>query len=339
MRKWGIALLVLLLSLSLVLAGCGGSKPAPEAKKPEAPKTIKIVAAHVTPKDGVYQKGMEKFKEIVEKESNGTMTVEIHPNGELGGNEDQLVQKMQTGTVDLIVASPGFMAQTVKEIDLFSLLYLFKGWDHWAKVMDGEVGQKMTKIVEDKTDFKVLGYWTCGVREYFGSKPVTKPEDLKNMKIRVQNSPAIKDTWVAFGAQPASVAFNELYQALQNKVVDAAENDPVNIFQMKFHEVSPYISLTNHDVATRLFLMSDKKFQSLSDEQKKIIEKAAVEATKEERKVDRQFFDDYLAKLKAAGAKVNEVDTAPFIKATEPIRAKYAKDLGLEDFLKKISEQ
>ncbi|KJS82150.1 MAG: hypothetical protein JM58_15605 [Peptococcaceae bacterium BICA1-8] len=345
MRKSGLILLVLLLSLSLVLTGCGGTKkeePKAETPKVEAPKEevkpVKLIAAHVTPEEGSYQVGMLKFKEVVEKESNGSITVEIHPNGQLGGNEDELVQKMATGTVDVIVASPGFMTQTVKEIDLLALPYLFASYDHWKSVLDGEVGQKMAGLVEEKTDFKFLGWWKCGVRVYFGNKPVNTPADLKDVKIRIQVSPVTSEVWSTFGAQPSSVAFNELYQALQNKVVDAAENDFANILQMKFHEAAPNISLTNHDIATRLLLMSDKKYQSLSPEQKAAVDKAVVAATEAERVADNDLAGVALEQLIAEGAIVNEVDVAPFIEMTQPIRDKVAKSLGLEDILKKIAE-
>ncbi|MFZ5595841.1 MAG: TRAP transporter substrate-binding protein [Bacillota bacterium] len=334
MKKYGVAFLILVLSLVLSLTGC--AKKDTGAGNTANAQPVKLIAAIVTPKDGSYYAGMEKFKEIVEKETNGSVTVEIHPNGELGGNEDELVQKVATGTVDIAVASPGFMTQTVKQIDLFTLLYLFRDYDHWQKVMDGDVGQKMAKLVDDNTDFKALGWWKCGIRDYFGTKPVTEPDDLNGIKIRVQGSPAINETWSATGAQPARVAFNELYQALQNKVVDAGENDFANILQMKFYEVCPYISLTDHDIATRLFLISKKKYNSLTAEQKAAVDKAAVEATKYQRDFDNQLAQKALDQLKANGAKINTVDKAAFIEKTKPIREKVAKQLGLEDMLKEI---
>ncbi|SFH24392.1 tripartite ATP-independent transporter solute receptor, DctP family [Desulfotomaculum arcticum] len=340
MKKISILLLALVMGLSLLVVGCsGGGKSGSDqaAKGNDVAPQAKLIAAHVTPEDGSYQVGMLKFKEVVEKESKGTITVDIYPNGQLGGNEDELVQKMATGTVDMIVASPGFMTQSVKQIDLFSLPYLYKNYDQWTKVMDGDVGQKMAKLVEDQTDFKVLGWWKCGIRDYFGTKPITKPDDLKGVKLRVQNSPAINEIWTTFGAQPASVAFNELYQALQNKVVDSAENDFANILQMKFHEVAPYISLTDHDIATRLLLISDEKYQSLTPDQQAVVDKAAKAATVAEREADNQLTDKALEQLKAEGAIVNEVDKTPFIEKTQPVREKVAKELGLEDMLKEIN--
>ena len=299
-------------------------------------KSIRLVAAHVSPVDSPYTPGFNTFKEIIEKETNGEIEVSVHPAGELGGNEDILVQKMHTGTVDVIITSASFLAQTVKEADLFSLLYLFKDSGHWARVLDGSPGKQMAKIVEDKTDFKVLGYWSAGVRHYFGNRPVTTPNDLKSVKIRVHTSPVIRDTWIALGAQPTNVAFTELYQALQNKVVDAGENSFTYIYKMKFYEVSPYVSLTSHDFAVRFLLMSDKKFAKLTPLQKLIVEKAAHEATVVEREADYISMVEDIETLKKLGSKINRVDADSFLKLTAPLREKAVQKLGLQDMLMQI---
>lgn len=323
---------IFLYSSVLILLGIGIMQPiAGDAKE-------RIVAAHVSPVDSPYTPGFNKFKEIIEKETKGEITVSIHPAGELGGNEDILVQKMQTGTVDVIITSAGFLTQAVKEADLFSLLYLFKDYTHWTKVLEGRPGKRMTEIIEGKTNFKVIGHWACGIRHYFGNKPVRTPADLKNVKIRVHTSPVIRDTWIALGAQPTNVAFSELYQALQNKVVDAGENSSTYILKMKFFEVSPYVSLTSHDIGVRFLMMSKSKFNKLNDGQKKIVLKAAEEATNVERKADYQSMLDDMETLKKGGSKINEVDIDAFIKATAPVRENAVKKMGLEAMLTEIDK-
>jgi tripartite ATP-independent transporter DctP family solute receptor len=340
MKRNCFSTVIVAMIFALILSACS-SQSGSEAEKQEEGEQSKItlVAAHVEPTAGAYQAGMEKFKEVVERESNGSIEVEIHPNGALGGNDDELVQKLQTGTVDLITVAPGFLSQAVNEVGLFSAPYLFKDRDHWAKVLNGEVGQEMSDIIESKTDFKVLGFWIRGVRSYFGSKPVETPEDLQGIKIRVQNSPAIIKTWESFGAQPASVAFNELYQALQTGVVDAGENDFTNIYQMKFYEVAPNISLTEHEFLTPAFLMSQQKFDQLTEEQQQAIEKAAIEATKAEVEIDRKLNEESLQKLKEHGTNINKLDKEPFIQKTEEVRNEIAKQLGLEEMIQKIMQE
>ncbi|WP_181833203.1 TRAP transporter substrate-binding protein [Bacillus taeanensis] len=324
-----------LLMISM-LAACGSQESATTGS--EAEKSVKIIAAHVTDEGSPYQVGMEKFKEVVEAETNGSVTVEIHPNGELGGNEDELVQKMATGSVDVIVSSPGFMAQTAPEVDFFAMPYMFASYDHWNTVVDSEVGQAVSSKIEEKTDFKVLGYWSAGIRNYYGQKPVEKPADLKNVKVRVQNSPVVKDTWSAFGAQPAHVAWNELYQALQNGVVDAAENDFTNYFLSKQYEVAPKMSLTEHDVATRLFFMTSTKFENLSKEQQEAVIKAGNEASKAEREADLKLGEEYKQKLLDEGVEINEVEKTPFVESTEEIRVQTAEKLGMSELYEKVKE-
>jgi len=317
--------------LCLALAGGGFVAPGGALARSE-----RIVAAHVSPVDSPYKPGFDTFKRIIEEQTGGAIRVSVHPAGELGGNEDILVQKMHTGTVDVVISSAGFLSQVVKEADLFSLLYLFNNFDHWRRVLDGTPGKQMIEIVERKTNFKVLGYWAAGVRHYFGTKPVTTTGDLKDVKIRVHTSPIIRDSWIALGAQPTNVAFSELYQALQNKVVDAAENSSTYIYKMKFYEVAPYISLTRHDHGVRFLMMSERKFSRLKADQRQTVLKAAKEATKVERQADYESMIQDMEILRKSGCKINDVDVGPFIRLTAPIRKKAVKKLGLKEMLAEI---
>ncbi|GAK01301.1 TRAP-type C4-dicarboxylate transport system, periplasmic component [Geomicrobium sp. JCM 19055] len=110
------------------------------------------------------------------------------------------------------------MTQVQREVDLFSMPYLFTSYEHWLRVVDGEVGDEMSNLVEEETNLQVLGYWSAGVRQYYGFEPVNEVEDLRNVSIRTQDSPGIQDSWSALGALPVGVAWGEMYQALQNRV-------------------------------------------------------------------------------------------------------------------------
>ncbi|MTI60473.1 MAG: TRAP transporter substrate-binding protein [Firmicutes bacterium] len=298
-------------------------------------RSVKLIAAHVNTVDSSYQAGMEAFKEKLEEISNGNIKVEIHPNGELGGNEDELVQKMATGTVDVIVASPGFLAAVVPEIDLLSIPYLYEDSEHWEKVVSGEVGNSLASKVENDLAFHALGYWKCGTRQYFGTKPVSEVADLKGVKIRVHNSQTVQSVWAALGAQPTSLAYNELYSGLQNNVIDAAENDLGNILLQKFYEAGPYISLTNHDIATRFFLMIASKYNMLNDEQKAWVDEASEYACKKQWAFDDALQEEAKAEIKAAGGVFNEVNLKEFAEVTYDVRLKAAKEIGaLEEFNK-----
>ena len=264
------------------------------------------------PPDRLFGIFFSKFKEVVEDVSGGKIAVTVH-KGTLGENENELIEKLEMGAASMVVASPGFMtAIGVPEVDIFSLEYLFDSFDHWEKCLDGEFGDKMKDVVKEKTNnnFRIMAYWSSSVRDYYGKKPVTKPEDLKGMTIRTQSSQVQQDFWKACGAIPTSVAWGELYQALQQGVVDSAENDYTS-FMLKEHHKTPnghYISETHHDYTTRLLLMNGDFYDSLTDEQKGWIDQAVEACTEEERQVVYRMFKESKEKVIADGAEVTNFE-------------------------------
>ncbi|MGG3916060.1 TRAP transporter substrate-binding protein [Rossellomorea vietnamensis] len=339
MKKFFLLSFVLLLTVSGILAGCGSD----EASGGEAGKKIKIVAAHnQTSPDNPYQTGLLKFKEVAESKSDGDIEVEVHA-GTIGTEESELVEKLKLGGADVVLVSPGFMTQTgIKEIDLLALPYLFDSYDHWEKTVDGEVGEKMAKLINEKSnnDFKLIGYWSAGVRHYYGKKPLEKMEDIKGMTFRTQTSGVVADYWKKVGAIPTSIAWGELYQALQQNVVDSSENSYPYFVQQNHHKTDngKYITETAHDYTTRFLLVNGKKFDSYSKEQQDIIIEAAKASVKAEREAVYAQEEEYKQKAIDEGAKVNEIDREPFIKLAEPLQEKAAKDMGAEDLLEKIKK-
>ena len=348
------------------LAGCGSSKPAATtaaaaasettaaagdakeekteaAKSDVTPELNLIIASNQTSLDNPYSYGMDKFKEVVEDVSGGKIAVTVH-KGTLGENENELIEKLEMGAASMVVASPGFMtAIGVPEVDIFSLEYLFDSFDHWEKCLDGEFGDKMKDVVKEKTgnNFRIMAYWSSSVRDYYGKKPVTKPEDLKGMTIRTQSSQVQQDFWKACGAIPTSVAWGELYQALQQGVVDSAENDYTS-FMLKEHHKTPnghYISETHHDYTTRLLLMNGAFYDGLTDEQKGWIDEAVEACTEEERQVVYRMFKESKEKVIADGAEVTnfeDVDIDAFKALALPIQDKFAADNNMTAELEMI---
>jgi tripartite ATP-independent transporter DctP family solute receptor len=339
MRKSLLFVLISILAVSLVIAGCGAKNDA----KPAADAPIKLIAAHnQTSPDNPYQVGLLKFKEAVEKKSNGKITVEVHA-GTLGTNENELVEKLKLKAVDVVVVSPGFMTQTgVKEVDLLALPYLFDSYDHWKKVIDGDVGQKLAGMINQKSnnDFKIVGYWSAGVRHYYGKKPLNTMADLQDMKIRTQTSGVIADYWKSLGAIPTSVAWGELYQALQQKTVDGSENAYPYFVQQNHHktENGKYTTEIGADYTTRFLLVNGKKFDSLTKEQQQIILDAAKESVDAERASVIAQEKEYKEKAIKDGAVVNTIDRKPFIEKAIPIQDKFAASIGAQEILKKIRE-
>ena len=354
--------LSLLLAGALVaasLAGCGGgggaaapaapaaggdAAAAPAADSGSAAAELNlIIASNQTSLDNPYSYGMDKFKEVLEDISGGKISVTVH-KGTLGENENELIEKLEMGAASMVVASPGFMtAIGVPEVDIFSLNYLFDSFDHWEKCLDGEFGEKMKATVSEKTgnNFRIMAYWSSSVRDYYGKKDITKPDDLKGMTIRTQSSQVQQDFWKACGAIPTSVAWGELYQALQQGVVDSAENDYTSFMLKEHHKTDngKHIAETHHDYTTRLLLMSGNFYDSLTDEQKGWIDEAVEACTKEEREVVYRMFKESKEKVIADGAIVTEfddLDIDAFKALALPIQDKFAEDNNMTAELEMI---
>ncbi len=336
------------------LAGCGGGKAPAAPAAPAADGTTAaaadgkaelnlIIASNQTSLDNPYSYGMDKFKEVLEEKSGGKISVTVH-KGTLGENESELIEKLEMGAASMVVASPGFMTSIgVPEIDIFSLEYLFDSFDHWEKCLDGEFGEKMKEVAKEKTgnNFRIMSYWTSSVRDYYGKKEVKTPADLKGMTIRTQSSQVQQDFWKACGAIPTSVAWGELYQALQQGVVDSAENDYTSFMLKEHHKTDngKYISETHHDYTTRLLLMNGHFYDSLTDEQKQWIDESVEEATKEEREVVYRMFKESKEKVIADGAIVTDfedMDIDAFKALALPIQDKFAADNNMTAELEMI---
>lgn len=346
--------------MTLSLAACGNAPAAPAATSatssaegetaesasvdPSTAELNLIIASNQTSEENPYSIGMDAFKDKLEEVSGGKATATVH-KGTLGENEDELVEKLSMGAADLVVASPGFMTSIgVPEVDFFSLEYLFNSFDHWEAAVDGDFGDKMKQTILDKTNnsFKVMSYWTSSVRDYYGKKPIKTPTDLKGMTIRTQSSQVQQAFWKACGAVPTSVAWGELYQALQQGVVDAAENDYTSLM-LKEHHKTPnghYICETHHDYTTRLLLMDGNRYNKLTDEQKEWVEEACKAATDTERQTVYDMFKTSKEKVIADGAEVTnyeDMDIDAFKAVADPIKEKFAKENGMEEELEMVN--
>lgn len=323
-----ISFIVCLLSC-LVLLSCGGSSE----------ENIKIIAAHnQTFIESPYQVGLLTFKEEAEKEE--TIEVEVHA-GTIGTNEDELVEKLVMGAADVIIVSPGFMSKTgVKEIDMFALPYLFENFDHWETVLDGDVGDEFSDLIYKASngDFYIIAYYSAGARHYYGKKPINKVEDMRGLKYRTQISGIVGDYWTSIGAIPTTVAWAELYQALQQGVVDSAENSYPYFIPMDQHKTDngKYISETGHDFTTRLMIINGHKFEKMSDDQKTAILNAAKLSAIAEREAVLADDIKYKEIAIADGAIVNELDRTPFIELAVPLQDGFAKSINAEAMLEKI---
>ncbi|MBM6616625.1 TRAP transporter substrate-binding protein [Bacillus suaedaesalsae] len=302
---------------------------------------LKITVAHnQTSLENPYHIGMQKFKEEIERISNDTLQVEIHA-GTLGTSEIELLTKLQKGTIDVVVVSPDVVSRIgIEELDLLTIPYLFDNYDHWERAVDGKVGQYMSSLIKRKSNnsLHVLGYMSAGVRHYYGKKPIAGLEDLKGMTVRTQTTGVAAEYLTKIGAITTSLVWGEIYQGLQQKTIDFAENAYPYFVQQKHHKTDngKYITETGHDYTTRFLLMNGKTYNALSRHQKKLIMEAARSAVEEERRAVYEQEAVYKEIAVQEGAEIFHTDPHLFKHIVEPIQQTLAKEIETETLLKTI---
>lgn len=345
--KKSISLIMTAIMSVTMFASCGGASTSGTDESADASggdDVLEISIAHnQTSPENPYSKAALVFEETLEDISDGQIQVTVY-NGTLGEDESELVEKLSMGAVDMIVASPGFMTSIgVNEVDMLSLPYLFDSYESWEAALDGEFGDAMKDVITEKTSnqFKVMGYWSSGVRSFYGKVPVYSPDDVKGLTIRTQSSPVQQQFWKDCGAIPTSVAWNELYQALQQGVVDAAENDYTSMVLKDHHKTKNGHNFceTEHDYTTRLLLMNGDKYDALTDEQKGWIDEACEVATDAERDVVREMADESKAQLIEDGGNVvehDDIDIDAFREIAIPIQDEFAQENDMQEYLDMI---
>lgn len=305
-----------------VIAACGdkgnteaavGDKTGENVTKDDKVYTVRF--GHVSGLTSHYHKGAEKWKELLEKNSNGRLKVEIFGNSQLGG-EKELVEGMRANTIQAAVIGATLPIIEPKFF-ILDMPYLFEDYNDAHEQLLGELG---TKLFDSLPAHGLKGgAWTeNGFRAITNSKkPINTPEDLKGLKIRTPENKAYVSTFKLLGANPTPLPFPELFNALEQGVVDGQENPLPQIHANKFHEVQDHITLSHHLYGPAPIIVSLKFYDSLPDDLKKIIDDAAVDTAKYQWDVVQQQEEEILKELKASGMQVVEnVDKQKFRQLT-----------------------
>src|SRR3954451_10921005 len=239
--------------------------------------------AYDQPKTSGYGAGAEMFNKKLMDLSKGTLSIVQYPGAQLG-TEAQTLQKIQTGDIDFVLMSTANASTAQPESGVFSIHFIFRDEAHAIKVLgDPTVIAAMKELYAAKMKgAHMLGLGSQGLRHMYGKKPVQKVADLKGIKMRVQATVTEDPTFPAYGAQVVHMPFGEVYTSLQTGVVDMAENGINNYLVNKHYEPAPVLSLTEHEANNAALFVSDKVWSSLSDEQKKWVQAAADEVSKNE---------------------------------------------------------
>ncbi len=271
--------------------------------------------------------GAEMFAALLEQSSRGKYTVKVAHSATLG-DDRQMLKSVRLGTMHMTVNSDGPVAEIVPELNAFGLPYLFSSLPAAWEVLDGPIGDDIAAKLEEK-GYVVLAWWDNGIRKITHvSKPIAHPDDIKGMKIRTPQSQVTIDAFTALGANPAPLAFSELPAALQSGVFEGQENPLANIYSSKLHELTPYIAKSNHKYEMAPILGSKRWWDTLSDEDKALIQNAMDAATWYNRGVFLIADAELEQQLIEEGAMLNEVDTAAFKEATAGVYDKWAGEIG-----------
>ena len=319
-------------------AAAAAPTAAPKAAAPAAGKTVMKIGHVLTEADNVHR-AMVRFKESVEKKTNGEVEVQIYPNSALGSLRVTF-ESMQLGNLEASLqdaATPGTAAPLYA---LPELPYLFKDLDHVHKVVDGPIGAEMTKQLMDKAGIRTLASYDTTFRKMFTkTKAINSLSDLKGLKIRIPEAPYYVRAMQLLGANPTPVAWGELYTALQTGVVEGFENKAEAAFNAKLHEQARYAAYTGHIFVLNPLLVNNKWFSALPDATQKAMMEAATESQTWQRQESPASEKSFEQKMKDAGVTWTSPDPTPFRQAIDPFYKEVGdKTPGAADFIKRMQD-
>ena len=285
-------------------------------------KTIKFATQN--PVGHPVTMGMDKFKEIVEKNSGGKIKVNLFPGGTLGSDQAN-VSALQGGALEMVSLNSGILASQVKDFGVYDFPFMFANSKEADTVVDGPFGKKMHAKLEEK-GMVGLTYFELGFRNVTTSKrAIKKLSDIEGLKLRVIPNPINVDWVKALGANPTPLPFPEVYAALEQGAIDGQENPLTVINANKFYEVQKHVALTNHQYNPQSVLMSKKFWDGLSAAEKKVVSDAATEATAYQRKQARDQVSVALENLKKNGMQVSELPASEMALLREKMKPVIAK--------------
>jgi TRAP-type transport system periplasmic protein len=286
-----------------------------------------------------FNKALLKFEELTAACYAEPIKFVLHRNSELGLEKDYFNFMSKGVSVDYAIVSPSHMSTYSKMAPLMDMPFLFRDIDHWNKVLDQDGLAPIAEDVKKRADVILIGYAGGGTRNLIVNKPVANMEDLKGLPIRVMGAPIQTQIFQAITAAPTVIAYSEVYNAIQTGVIDAAENEAAGIEQMKFYEVGPEISLTQHAITVRPIGFSGKTFRRLPAELQDCIMESGKEAGKHGREIESSQDAAKLAKMESEGKLRTHdfADRAKLLELAEPVKKAYAEELGASAVLEKIN--
>jgi tripartite ATP-independent transporter DctP family solute receptor len=289
--------------------------------------------------DHAFTKALVRFQELVAKYSGKPISFVMHKNSELGLEKDYFAYMNQGKAVDYAIVSPAHMSTFSRAAPFIDAPFIFRDLAHWNKVLEQDLLKPIADEIAQKADVMLIGYAGGGTRNIFVNKPVRNLQEMKGLKVRVQGAPIWSRTFAAIGMSPTVIAYNEIYNAIQNGVISAGENEAAGVEQMKFYEVGPNLSMTEHAITIRPICFSGKTFKTLDKNLQAAVLKAGKEAGAYGRQVESSEDTAKLEALEKSGKlkRVAFTDRPQMKKLVDPVIEAYAKEVGADQILAKIN--
>ncbi|WP_207645814.1 TRAP transporter substrate-binding protein [Geosporobacter ferrireducens] len=338
MKKSLVICMVLILIVGL-LGGCGAKQTpaAGDTGKKELP-AITVKVSHNQPESSSEHAGAVAFKEKLEALSEGKITVEIFPALQLGSMREQ-AEAVQMGSHEITIQPISVMTPFVEELQIVDFPFLWPSAEVMWKVLDEEAGDKLLEKAEAK-GFKGFGFWGSGFKNFTTKgKEIHMPADFSGVKMRVMPSPLLLAQYKAWGANPVPIEYAELYNALQQKIVDGQENPISTIAMNKFYEVQDNMVISNHGYLAYVFVANKGWFEGLPEEYKEMVTASEEEARKVQRKALEEKEKQFLEEIKQSKINIYELtqeERAAFVEASKPVHTEFADTADKKEILELI---
>jgi tripartite ATP-independent transporter DctP family solute receptor len=317
MDRKSISLVAVGLLIGIFLAVVGFSWIARQPDSNDSGRTV-LKLAHVLPPQAPVHQGMTFFADRVAELSGGQVEVQIFPNGQLG-SETETLEQVQRGALALVKTSSAAMEGFVPEMAIFGVPYLFRDDDHFWTVLRGDIGKS---LLDQGRTVNLFGlcYYDAGARSFYTiDRPINSPADLDGMKIRTMRSPTAIKMIETLGGSAAPIPFGELYTALQQGMVDGAENNPPSYFDTRHWEVARYYSIDEHTRVPDILVISYPIWNGLTPQEQAWITQAIEESVDYQRVVWAEYVQKVMAELEAEGVTVSYPDKSLFAAESGPI--------------------
>ena len=284
-----------------------------------------LYLAHTLPQTHPVHKGILEFQRLLESKSNGKLKVKIFPDGQLGSERESL-ELLQIGSVAATKVSASILSNFVPEYNVLGIPYLFKDREHQFSVLEGPIGKS---ILEKGSKFWLRGlcYYDAGSRSFYTStKAIRTPEDLKGLKIRVQNNQMAINMVNSMGGAATPMAYGELYAAIQQGVVDGAENNPPSFVSSNHYEISKYYTLDEHSSVPDVLLIGTKYWNKLSKEERVWVQEAADESAQAQKEYWRESVNESMKLIKDRGVEVIIPEKSLFAEESKNVVVEFIKE-------------